>query len=276
MCKPTHLMALLISLPLLSGPALAWVPQLEETTAKNVIDGAYGRRTLVPTFLTMDLGVKDGQFVAGPQAVTAYMGGPACVDGWLAAPTDYSAGSRLAALTISGQADQLFFAAQDARDSFKNLTAKDAVAAFKAGFLPSSTNDFGTVYVATTEVKQSGNTTTATTTVTTGPKPAAQMPALANGELRVDINVRGLPTELARNAYLVRLKGKDGKLVSPLRSTYVNDFKQDGDTWTGTLVYYFEPLKAGLGAGEKVNLLVKTEADTECAYNVWVDLSKFQ
>ncbi|CAM3814511.1 DUF2259 domain-containing protein [Deinococcus saxicola] len=276
MRKPTHLMALLTLLPLLSGPALAWVPQLEETTAKNVIDGAYGRRAPVPTFLTMDLGVKDGQFLAGPQAVTAYMGGPACVDGWLAAPTDYTAGSRPAALTISGQADQLFFAAQDARDSFKNLTAKGAVAAFKAGFLPGSTNDFGTVYVTTTEVKQSATTTTATTTVTTEPKPAAQMPALANGELRVDINVRGLPTEQARNAYLVRMKGKDGKLVIPVRSTYVSDFKQDGKTWTGTLVYYFEPLKAGLGAGEKVNLLIKTEADTECAYNVTVDLSKFQ
>lgn len=234
MRKSTHLMALFTLVPLLSGPALAWVPQLEETVAKNVIDGAYGRRAPVPTFLTMDLGVKDGQFVAGPQSVTAYMGGPACVDGWLAAPTDYTAGSRPAALTISGQADQLFFAAQDARDSFKNLSVKEAL---------------GEEYASK---------------------------RLANGELRIDINVRGLPTEQARNAYLVRMKGKDGKLVAPVRSTYVNDFKQDGETWTGTLVYYFEPLKAGLGAGEKVDLLVKTEADTECAYNVSVDLSKFQ
>ncbi|MFK7603442.1 hypothetical protein ACI3L1_14655 [Deinococcus sp. SM5_A1] len=299
MRKPTHLMALLISLPLLSGPALAWVPQLEETTAKNVIDGAYGRRAPIPTFLTMDLGVKDGQFVAGPQAVTAYMGGPACVDGWLAAPTDYSAGSRPAALTFSGQADQLFFQAQDARDSFKNLSVKDAL---------------GEEYTSK---------------------------RLANGELRVDITVRGLPTEQARSAYLVRLRGKDGALLAPTRSTYVNDWKpiagpakattgnadqttnatstsdgqitntqvtstvgnqtattnstttSDGKTVTtnstttatknpqkgpfeGTLVYYFEPLKAGLGAGEKVNLLIKTEADTECAYNVAVDLSKFQ
>lgn len=260
MRKPTHLMALLISLPLLSGPALAWVPQLEETVAKNVIDGAYGRRAPVPTFLTVDLGVKDGQFVAGPKAVTAYMGGPACVEGWLAAPMDYSAGSRPAALTVSGQADQLFFQAQDARDSFKNLSAKEALG-----------EDFASK-------------------------------RLANGELRVDVAVRGLPTEQARSAYLVRLKGKDGSLVAPVRSTYVNDWKPiaaaqaaapatttDATTasapattapakgpYQGTLVYYFEPLKAGLGAGDKMDLLIKTEADTDCAYSVVVDLSKFQ
>ncbi|MDV6373764.1 hypothetical protein [Deinococcus arenicola] len=234
MRKPTLLTALFISLPLLSGPALAWVPQLEETTAKNVIDGAYGRRAPVTTFLSVNLGVKAGQFVAGPNAVTAYMGGPACVDGWLADPTDTTGGSRPTAITASGQADQLFFQAQDARDSFKNLNVTEALS-----------EEYATQ-------------------------------RLANGELRVDVAVAGLPTELARNAYLVRMKSKDGKLVAPVRSTYVNDFKQDGATWTGTLVYYFAPLKAGLGAGAKAELLIKTEADTECAYSVPLDLGKFQ
>ncbi|MGS0626093.1 hypothetical protein ACU8YE_24820, partial [Ralstonia sp. VS2407] len=36
--------AFLILAVALSAPALAWVPKLEETTARNVIDGAYGRR----------------------------------------------------------------------------------------------------------------------------------------------------------------------------------------------------------------------------------------
>lgn len=272
MRKPTPLIALLTLVPLLSGPALAWVPQLEETVAKNVIDGAYGRRAPVPTYLTVDLNVKDGQFVAGPDTVKAYMGGPACVAGWLAAPTDYSVGSRVTALTVSGQADQLFFQAQDARDSFKNLSAADAL---------------GEQYASK---------------------------RLPNGELRVDVSVSGLPTELARSAYLVRLRGKDGALVAPTRATYVNDWKPmnvpqtapvtasattnatsttDGQTTTtnaqttvttapakgpyqGTLVYYFAPLKAGLGAGDRVELLIKTEADTDCAYSVAVDLGKFQ
>lgn len=270
MPKSTPLFALLTLVPLLSGPALAWVPQLEETVAKNVIDGAYGRRAPVPTYLTVDLGVKDGQFVAGPETVKAYMGGPTCVADWLAAPTDYAAGSRVTALTVSGQADQLFFQAQDARDSFKNLNATEAL---------------GEEYASK---------------------------RLPNGELRVDVAVSGLPTELARSAYLVRLKGKDGALVAPTRSTYVNDWKpmsaQTGAApataatpttttasanttaagpattpaasasgpYQGTLVYYFAPLKAGLGAGDRVELLIKTEADTECAYSVAVDLSKFQ
>ena len=64
---------------LLSAPALAWVPKLEETTAKNVIDGAYGRRDPVPTFLTLDLNVKDGAFVSGPTAVTAFDGGATAI-----------------------------------------------------------------------------------------------------------------------------------------------------------------------------------------------------
>lgn len=73
----------------------------------------------------------------------------------------------------------------------------------------------------------------------------------------------------------MRLKGPDGKLIAPVRSTYVNDFKQDGGTWSGTLVYYFEPLKAGLGASDTVPLLLRTEADTDCAYQIPLDLGKF-
>lgn len=261
---------------LLSAPALAWVPKLEETTAKNVIDGAYGRRDPVPTYQTLDLSVKDGKFVAGEGVVKAFDGGDACISDWLAKPADLSKGSRLNSVTVSGQADQLYFAAQDARDSFKNLSVSDALKAFGAGYLPSSANSFGqATVVAKTEVTQAGSTTTATTTVTSQPA-ISQTPALKNGELRLDINVRGLPTDKARDAYLVRLKGPDDKMLAPTRKSYVNDFKQDGATWSGTLVYYFEPLKAGIGAGDKATFLIRTEADTSCAYSVTVNLGSFQ
>lgn len=219
---------------LLSAPALAWVPKLEEITAKNVIDGAYGRRDPVPTYQTIDLNVKDGKFAAGEGVVKAFDGGDQCVAGWLAQPTDFTGGSRPATITASGQADQLYFQAVEARDNFKNLSAADALGADLAG------------------------------------------KRLADGLLRVDINVRGLPSEKARDAYLVRLKGKDGKMVAPTRRSFVNDFKQDAGTWTGTLVYYFEPLKAGIGASDKVDLLLRTEADTNCAYSVTLDLGSFQ
>ncbi|ADV67908.1 hypothetical protein [Deinococcus maricopensis] len=216
---------------LVSAPALAWVPKLEDTTTKAVIDSAYGRRDPVSTYLTLDLGVQDGKFKAGDGVVRAFDGGDACVTDWLAKPADFSGGSRLASMTLSGQADQLFFQAQEARDSFKNLSVKDALA---------------------------GGAT-----------------RLPDGQLRVDMEVRGLPSEKARSAYLVRLKGPDGKLIAPVKTSYVNDWKQEEGGWHGTLVYYFEPLKAGLGASDKVDFLVRTEADTSCAYAVTADLSKF-
>ncbi|GGI79281.1 hypothetical protein [Deinococcus wulumuqiensis] len=220
---------------LLSAPALAWVPKLEETTAKNVIDGAYGRRDLAPTYLTVDLGVKDGQFVSGPESVKVFDGGAQCVTDWLAAPGDFSRGSRVASVTASGQADQLYFQATDARDSFKNLSAADALGA---------------------DLSQA---------------------RLADGELRVDLAVRGLPSEKARDAYLVRMRGADGKMVTPVRRSYVNDFKQGEDgKWSGTLVYYFKPLDAGVGASDRVDLLLRTEADTNCAYSVGLNLASFQ
>lgn len=265
---PIRLSLTLSLAALLAAPAHAWVPKLEDTTARNVIDGAYGRRDPVPTYLITSLKVKDGQFEAGPGAVTAFDGGAACVSDWLAAPQDYARGSRPVALTVSGQADQLFFQAQDARDNFRNLSVKDALS-----------EDFTSK-------------------------------RLPDGQLRIDIAVQGLPSEKARAAYLVRLKGADGKLVAPVKSTYVNDWKpmesggtaavkadttvttstSGGTTTTqatttvspaatplleGTLVYYFEPLKAGLGASDTVNLLLRTEADTSCAYSIPVKLGDF-
>ena len=92
----------------------------------------------------------------------------------------------------------------------------------------------------------------------------------------MDVQVRGLPSDKARSAYLVRLRAPDGKLVAPVRTSYVNDFKQEGSTWTGTLVYYFEPLKVGIGASDKIELLLRTEADTNCAYSVTLNLGSFQ
>jgi hypothetical protein len=268
--------AFLILAVALSAPALAWVPKLEETTARNVIDGAYGRRDPVPTFQTVDLNVKDGQFVAGEKAVQVFDGGEKCVADWLAAPADFGKGSRPASVIVSGQADQLYFQAVEARDSFKNLSVQDALNAFGSGFLPNAANNYGQLKtVAKTEATTTGKTTTSPATVTTAPAPV-KTPAMADGLLRVDVNVRGLPSEKARDAYLVFLKGADGKPVKWVRKSFVNDFKQDAGKWSGTLVYYFEPLKAGLGASDRVELLIRTEADTSCAYSVGLDLGSFQ
>jgi len=223
----------LLSLVLLtSSPALAWIPKLDDSTAKNVIDAAYGRRDTLPTYLTDDLTVQDGKFKSG-DVVKVFDGGDTCLSDWLSAPTAFDkSGSRPASLTLSGQADQLSFQAADARNSFKNLTAADAL-------------------------KDS----------------ASRLP---DGQIRLDLVVAGLGDLKQRAAYLVRLKGPDGKLLAPVKSSYVNDWKADASgKQGGTLVYYFEPQKNGINANDKVDILVRTEAASNCAYAVNFDLGQF-
>ncbi|WP_420597029.1 hypothetical protein [Deinococcus sp.] len=262
MRKSASFLALLTALS--SGPALAWVPKLEEQSAQAVIDSAYGRRAATPTFLTVDLSVDSGKFKAPEGSVTVFDGPETCLSDWLTPLSESSQGSRVASLTLSGQADQLLFEAQDARDNFKNMTVEEAL------------------------------------------KPADGR--LPDGQLRVDIAVKGLNDLQQRSAYLVRLKGPDGKLIAPTRFSFVDDWKQVGvsgaqatattssstttsgnttDTtstttvdskltgpYAGTLVYYFEPLKAGLNANDKVDILLRTEQGA-CAYDFNLDLGKF-
>jgi len=217
---------------LTAAPALAWIPKLDASTAKNVIDAAYRRRDPVPTYLTVDLTVQDGKFRTDGGA-KAFDGGDTCVSDWLAAPTAYDrSGSRPVTLTLSGQADQLSFQAAAANDNFKNLTPDDAL-------------------------KDS----------------ASRMP---DGQLRLDLVVAGLADLKQRAAYTVRLRGPDGKLSAPVKASYVNDWKADSaGRFGGTLVYYFEPTKVGVNANDKVDLLVRTEADSSCAYAVNFDLGQF-
>lgn len=216
-------------LPLL-GSASAWVPKLEDQSAKAIIDGAYGRRTAAPTYLTLDLSVKDGKFVS-PDGIQVFDGGDQCLTDWQAHPSDYAQGSRPTSITLSGQADQLLAQAQGARANFKNLTVTDALA-HADGRLP-------------------------------------------DGQLRVDVAVSGLGDLAQRNAYNVVLKAPNGKLIAPVRETFVNDWKDVSGKQSGTLVYYFEPLRAGLNANDKLTLLLRTEADSNCAYQFTLDLSKF-
>ncbi|ULH15577.1 hypothetical protein MF271_02700 [Deinococcus sp. KNUC1210] len=215
-----------------AAPALAWIPKLDDTTARAVIDGAYGRQDAPPTYLNIDLSVDNGKFKSDG-AVKAFDGGDACVSGWLSAPTAYDkSGSRPTSLTLSGQADQLAFQAATARDNFKSLTAEDA--------LKDATS---------------------------------RMP---DGQIRLDLMVAGLKDQKQRSAYLVRLKGPDGKLIAPVKASYVNDWKADASgRFGGTLVYYFEPTKAGINANDKVDILIRTEASSNCAYAVNFDLGQF-
>ncbi|AZI42121.1 hypothetical protein EHF33_04650 [Deinococcus psychrotolerans] len=251
-------LGLVLLTALTSGPALAWVPKLEDQSAKTVIDSAYGRRATVPTFYTLDLSVDGGKFKAPDGSVKVYDGGDTCLSSWLANPTDFAQGSRVGSLTLSGQADQLLFAAQDARDNFKNMTSASALSSFGVGVLPDGTNDYGAKLPAPAATPAPGSS-----------------PSLPDGQLRIDVSVRGLSDLQQRSAYQVRLKGPDGKLLAPTRFSFVNDWKAGADgKQAGTLVYYFEPLKAGLNANAKVDLLIRNEQGS-CAYDFILDLSKF-
>jgi hypothetical protein len=265
---------LLSTLLLAAAPALAWIPKLDENTTKNVVDAAYGRRDPLTTYITADLSVQDGKF-RSEGAVTAFDGGDSCISDWLATPTAYDqSGSRPQSLTFSGQADQLSFAAAAARDSFKTLTPANALKAFAAGVLPDASNDFG----AKAGPAQPVATASTKSAETAAPAPAPQVssPSVPDGQLRLDLVVAGLADQKQRSAYLVRLKGPDGKLVAPVKSSYVNDWKDDSTgRFTGTLVYYFAPQKANINANDKVDVLVRTEAESTCAYAVNFDLGKF-
>lgn len=261
----------LLLLALVSAPALAWVPTLDQNTAKNVLDAAYNRGPQVNTLLTVDLAVKDGQFASGPDSVSAFEGGAQCVADWLASPSDYSAGSRPLSVTLTGQADQLFLQAQQARDQFRNISTVEAVKNFDNGLWP----DPITASSQTTTT-QSGNTTTSTTTTTVSNPHDKGTPLLASGQLKVYVQMNGLASDQQRDAYDVALKAPDGKIVRPFKRAYTNDWKQGaGGLWGGTMVYYFDAIKNGVPPNGKVDVLIRTEADTNCAYAVPVDLGKF-
>lgn len=217
----------------LATPVFAWTPQLDEASAKQVIDAAYGRIDPIKTFLNLNLEVKDGKFIS-ENAVQIFKGSEGCLETWLSNPQDFATGSRPTNINVIGQADELFFQATTARDNFDNLSAETAL-----------TEAYATK-------------------------------RLAAGTLRVDVNVQGLPTERARDAYVVGLRTKDGKLIRPNRRSFVDNFKQVEGKWQGTLVYYFPAAEAGIQANDKINLLFRTEADTDCAYQANLDLSTFQ
>lgn len=276
---------LLSTLLLSAAPALAWIPKLDDNTTKNVIDAAYGRRDPLTTYVTADLSVQDGKFKSA-DAVTAFDGGDACVADWLTAPTAYEqSGSRLQSLTLSGQADQLSFAAAAARDSFKTLTPAGALKAFGAGVIPDASNDYGLkagpaqpapAQPAATAATKDAASAAQAPQVQTPQVQASSLSSVPDGQLRLDVVVAGLADQKQRSAYLVRLRGPDGKLVAPIKSSYVNDWKADGaGRFGGTLVYYFEPLKANINANDKVDVLVRTEAESSCAYAVRFELGKF-
>lgn len=100
--------------------------------------------------------------------------------------------------------------------------------------------------------------------------------SLPNGRLRAEVKLVGLKDQHLRDAYTVVILGKDGKPIRPEKSNFLDDWKQDGAGWSGSMAYTFDATSAGLDPSGPLALLFRTEAKQDCAYRVNLDLSSFK
>jgi hypothetical protein len=100
---------------------------------------------------------------------------------------------------------------------------------------------------------------------------------LPNGNVRIFLELAGLPNERARDAYNVALNVGGGKPLRPYKINFLSDWKQDGKWWRGSMVYYFDLNAAKIDTQAIVPLVLQTgdKKDMGCTYQVAIDLSKF-
>lgn len=226
----------IVAIPLLASLALAWQPAPSLEVASQVVDAAYSRIPAVVTSLTVDVGVKDGQFVAGANSVRAFNSDASCISNWLNNPQGFDQfGSRPTALSVAGQADVISLEAQRTRNAFKNLSPQEAL--------------------------------------------TLAQKSLPSGHLRVYLEMQGLARVELRAAYTVGITGQGNSFIFPYRSAFLDDWAAmpgNAQRFGGTMVYYFDLSKAAIDPKGTLNMVVKTEANSDCAYSIAVDLSKFE
>ncbi len=220
----------------LAGSAFAWLPKLDETAAKAIVDGVYRRGPDVPTSSSLSLEVKNGAFEADSNAVEVYGGDSKCLSDWLTKPKSYATlGSRPTALAVAGQSDFVKAAALDARDNFKTLTAASAL-----------------------EIARS---------------------RLPDNHLRVFMKIEGLEKDTLRDAYQVGVLDSNNKITAPYRINFLDDWAASTGaraTWSGTMVYYFDFSKNPVDSSGMLKFLMRTEADSDCAYKININLATFK
>ncbi|GHG03513.1 hypothetical protein GCM10017783_14920 [Deinococcus piscis] len=108
----------------------------------------------------------------------------------------------------------------------------------------------------------------------------ARAARMADNLLRVDVKVSGAATEETRRAYQAGLKSGE-TMLSPVRQSYVADWKQGADgLWSGTVVYYFDATPAEgqtnlqFDPSGPVSLHFMNE-QRECGYSVPLNLGSF-
>jgi hypothetical protein len=100
--------------------------------------------------------------------------------------------------------------------------------------------------------------------------------SLPDGHLRVFIRIEGLAKDSLRDAYQVGALDSSAQVVTPYKITFLDDWAQQGGTWTGTMVYYFDLSKGRAAPTGMLPILLRTEAASDCAYKINLNLGAFK
>lgn len=105
----------------------------------------------------------------------------------------------------------------------------------------------------------------------------AAQAVLPSGHLRIFVEIVGLETADLRAAYTVGLVGSGpDDFILPYRSNFLNDWRNEGGRFRGTMVYYFDLTQTKIDPKGKVSIALKGEFNDDCAYAFTADLSKFE
>jgi hypothetical protein len=99
---------------------------------------------------------------------------------------------------------------------------------------------------------------------------------LPDGHLRVFMRIEGIAKEESRDAYQVGALDSSSKVVTPYKVTFLDDWAQQGGTWAGTMVYYFDLSKNRVSPTGTLSILIRTEAESDCAFKANLNLASFK
>jgi hypothetical protein len=100
--------------------------------------------------------------------------------------------------------------------------------------------------------------------------------SLPDGHLRVFMRIEGLAKDTLRDAYQVGALDSSAQVITPYKITFLDDWAQQGSTWAGTMVYYFDLSKGRASATGTLPILIRTEAESDCAYKINLNLASFK
>jgi hypothetical protein len=220
-----------------TAPTLAWTASLDEVGAKAIVDFAYRRAARVETSAYLDLKVQNGAF-ATPASNPKN--------------TIEAYNAPLACLQ-NWLTQPNNYAVGGSRPTEVIVTGQgDEI--------------LGIAQQARDEFKN----------ITAAAALASAKQRLPDGHLKVFVGITGLGQELQRDAYDLRVLDA-GKLLPPYRAAFLNDWKATADgRFGGTMVYYFNLGKSSIAPDAPLPLLLRTEADNDCAYKLGIDLSSFR